>query len=459
MRSTAGSLSGNAGRGWHHGTVEQTAERPSFTTRVINGFTAFREGLRVGLPFPLWCQGALEAVQAWLFSVLLVYVPALMAWFGNAWNDASWSDALRIGSQWWLSAHGVPLVRNAEVVDPGGVLWFIPLGLTLIPFLLCVRAGRRLARASWSDQLWQPIAGAAVIYALAGVGMGWFGRTDQTTAPWWAAATIPLLVAVLGMIVGARREAGSFSRLIGLDAAEWVRQASQYSRWAGSYVWAVVRAGFIGALAAFGLAAAAVIVWGFVNWVEVVDAGLQLSPGVLGSAVLMLGQMAYLPNFVLWTLSYFTGGGFTLSSSSFVSPFGSHVGPLPSYPILELVPSDGTHWWVVLLPVVAGIVAGWWFLREGENHLEEWALMRGGPRWLALTWSTLALGVVVALVSAALCLLGFALSLGSLGVGVFTHFGPVQMMSTGLLAAEIAVGTMLGYLVAPLFERDPVLDK
>ncbi|MGO2634327.1 MAG: cell division protein PerM [Galactobacter sp.] len=438
--------------------VQPTQERASFTTRVTNGLAAFRQGLRDGLPFPLWCQGALEALQAWILSLIVVFVPALAAWYGKAFNDATWLDSLKLGGQWWLTAHGVPLVRNADAVDAGGVLWFVPLGLTLIPFLLCVRAGRRLARASWSNQLWQPIAGAAVIYALGGLAAGFFGRTPETTAPWWAALLIPLVLAVAGMIVGARREAGSFSRLIGFDAAERVRQASQFYRWAGSYVWAVVRAGLVGALSAFGLAALLLVVWGFMHWTDLVDGGLQLSPGAIGSAVVMLGQMAYLPNFVVWALAYCTGGGLTLGAPSFLSPFESSVGPMPSYPILELLPSGGPHWWVLALPVIAGISAGWWFLREGENHLEEWAEIRTSPRWLALTWSTLVLGIVVSLVSTVLVWSAFVLCSGSLGVGVFTHFGPSLLNSTLFFGAELAVGTMLGYLVAPLFERDPVLD-
>ena len=26
----------------------------------------------------------------------------------------------------------------------------------------------------------------------------------------------------------------------------------------------------------------------------------------------------------------------------------------------------------LVVPVLAGVLAGWWFLREGENHFDEW---------------------------------------------------------------------------------------
>lgn len=436
-----------------HGVYPE-GERPSFTTRAQGRWTRFRQGLRDGLPFPLWCQGAIEAVQAYLLGALVVVTPALASWFSGAWTDKSWQDALSIGAQWWLSAHGVPLVRAG-----GGVLWFMPLLLTLVPFLLAWRAGRRLARASWSDQLWQGIAGASIVYAGGGALAGWIGRTDDAATSWWMATLIPLVVVLLGLVAGARREAGSFGRLIGVDAADWIRQASQYSRWAGSYVWAVVRAGLIGWLASYTMAALVLVVWGFTHWVEVVNAALHLAPGPVGGAVLAGGQGAFLPNLVTWTLSWISGAGFSVGAESSFSPLETHAGPMPSFPVLALLPSDAAGaWWIMALPVVAGIVAGWWFLREGENHLEESLQLRFGPRWLALSLSTMLLGLFVGVVAGALGVVASLLASGSLGIGVFTQLGPHVWLTALLLTLEVGVGTMIGYLLAPLFERDPVLD-
>lgn len=441
------------------GGVYPENERPSFTTRSRGRWARFRQGLRDGLPFPLWCQGAIESFQAYFLGAVVVLIPALAAWFAGAWSDKTWQDAVSIGAQWWLSAHGVPLFRTADAQGGGGVLWFVPLLLTLVPFALAWRAGRRLARASWSDQLWQGIAGASLFYAGAGALTGWVGRTADAQSTWWMAATIPLVVVLLGLVVGARREAGSFGRLIGVDAADWLRRTSQYSRWAGSYLWAVARAGLIGWVASFGIAAVVLLVRGFSHWVEVVTAALHLAPGPVGGAVLGGGQGAYLPNLITWTLAWISGGGFSVGTESSFSPLETHAGPLPSFPVLALLPVDLTDaWWVMILPVVAGVVAGWWFMREGENHLEESLQLRFGPRWLALSVSTLLLGALVGLVSAVLAALASALASGSLGIGVFTDLGPHIWLTSLLLMLEIGVGTMIGYLLAPLFERDLVLD-
>jgi len=429
-------------------------ERASFTTRVKERFANFREGLREGLPFPLWCQGALESVQAWALGALVAIVPALVAWFAGAWDDKSWAESLSVAAQWWLVAHGVPLGVN------GGTVWFVPLALTLLPLLLAWRAGRRLARASWSDQLWQAIAGAAVIYAVAGFATGLAARPSGASAPWWACVLIPLITVLIGLIAGARREAGSFGRLIGVNAADWVRRTSQYSRWAGSYVWAVLRAGLVGWVAAFGLATLALLVRGGALWIKVLDSALALSPGPVGGAVLTAGQGVYLPNAAIWTLSWISGGGFDVGEGARFSPFAASSAPMPSLPVLQLLPTDlvGAYW-VMALPVIAGVVAGWWFLREGENHLEEWMQLRFGPRWLALSLSTLLLGLFVGLVTGVLSFVASLLASGTLGIGVFTHFGPALFSTAGLLTLEIGVGAMIGYLLAPLFERDVVLDS
>ena len=62
---------------------------------------------------------------------------------------------------------------------------------------------------------------------------------------------IPLIPFALGMVVGARREAGSWSRLIGVDAVDWISRTSQHSRWAGSYLGSAVKAGSVALMSAW----------------------------------------------------------------------------------------------------------------------------------------------------------------------------------------------------------------
>lgn len=426
---------------------------------------AARERLTTGWPMPLVLQGAFEFLQAALFSAFLVVIPWMAVWFSGGFADRSIESVLKMGGQLWLLIHGVPmhLLQVGTGTDPtnlSGVLNFVPLGLTLIPFFLCWRAGRRIARASYTDQLWQGILGALGVYLLCGLFTGFLVNNDEAETSLLAASLIPLISAGAGVITGARREAGSWGRLIGFDAAAWIAKTSQHSRWAGSYLWAVVCGGTLAYVMTFGLASLLLTINLGIHWVDISNVYQQLRPGPIGSAVLTLGQLGIMPNLVMWTLSWISGGGFILGVGSTISPLETTVGPLPAIPVLAALPSgDLTYAWAfMLLPVLAGFMAGWYFLRVGENHFDDWISLRIRSRWVSLGLSTVVLGIVVGSVAGVLSLAGSWLASGSLGIGRFTEIGSNILLTALFLAAEVAIGTAIGYLASPLLEHDPVLD-
>ncbi len=415
---------------------------------------------------PLFLQGAFEFMQAALFSAFLVVIPWFAVWFSGGFADRGIESVLKMGGQIWLLIHGVPinLLQVGDGIDPShgsAVLNFIPLGLTLIPFFLCWRAGRRIARASYTDQLWQGILGALGVYLLCGLFTGFLVNNEEANVSLLAATLIPLIPAGAGVITGARREAGSWVRLIGFDAAAWIAKTSQHSRWAGSYVWAALCGGALAYLLTFALASGLLAINLAVHWVDVSNVYQQLRPGPIGSAVLTLGQLGVMPNLALWTLAWITGGGFTLGVGSTLSTLQTTVGPLPAVPVLAALPAGDLSyaWAFMLLPVFAGFMAGWYFLRVGENHLDDWISKRIGYRWLSLGLSTVALGLFVGIIAGLLSVVGSWLAGGSLGIGRFTEVGPDVLLTAVLLAAEVALGTAIGYLVSPLLEHDPVLDR
>ena len=78
----------------------------------------------------------------------------------------------------------------------------------------------------------------------------------------------------------------------------------------------------------------------------------------------------------------------------------------------------------LVVPVLAGVLAGWWFLREGENHFDEWLSIKVHARWFTAAASTLVLGIIVGAV-AGLLAAGLAwLARGSAGIGRLTDIGP-----------------------------------
>ncbi|WP_246858434.1 DUF6350 family protein [Citricoccus sp. SGAir0253] len=423
--------------------------------------TARNRALRP-LPLPLWIQGAIEVFLAAIVSAILVVVPLVGIWSTGGFASTQVDFVAQLGGQAWLAMHGVPLHLTLEAGPSTadtltGTFWFLPWGLVLLPLGLGWRAGRRLARASYRDQIWQPLAGGAGTYALFCLVTALLVPNGMVAInPFWA-TVVPTLLMVGALLAGARREAGSWERLIGVDAADRIASLSQSKRWAGSYAWSVVRAGVVGLVASFALAAALLAVQVGLHWADIARVYQQLDAGIWGGATLTAVQLGVMPNLAAWTLAWSSGAGFALGAGSTVSPLLTAVGPQPAIPVLAAAPvglDPAWSWLFLLLPVVGGFFAGWWLLREGENHLDEWLALKIEARWASLTVSTLALGLLVALATALLSVVPFALSGGSLGVGRLAEIGPHAGAAAGLLGLLVGFGAVLGYLVSPWWERD-----
>ncbi|MET4589919.1 DUF6350 family protein [Arthrobacter sp. 754] len=419
-----------------------------------------------GLPMPLWLQGAIETAQAAIISVLLVVAPIVAVWATAGFQHTGFDTLAALAGQAWLLIHGVPLqladAGSGTAGGPGsGMLTLVPLGLTLIPFLLAWRAGRRLARASYTDQLWQALLGSWLVYSAFGAATGFVCRTPDVAINLWYATVIPLVPFALGMVIGARREAGSWSRLIGVDAVDWISRTSQHSRWAGSYLGSAAKAGFLALTAALALACALLTVDFFIHWNLVIAVYEALDAGAVGGAALTVAQLGYLPNLAVFALAWVSGSGFAMGVGSQVGPLGTAAGPLPSIPVFAAIPSGTLDYGFVALvvPVLAGVLAGWWFLREGENHFDEWLSIKVRFRWFTAAASTLALGLLIGAVSGLLAALLAWLARGSAGLGRLTSIGPDPLWTGIWIAAEVGIGVVIGYAAGPWLERRQQVEQ
>lgn len=415
---------------------------------------------------PLWLQGAIETAQAAIISVLVVVAPIVAVWATAGFQNTGFDALARLAGQAWLLIHGVPLqladFGSGTAGSPGsGMLSLVPLGLTLIPFLLAWRAGRRLARASYTDQLWQALLGSWLVYSAFGAATGFICRTPDVVINIWYAMVIPLIPFALGMVIGARREAGSWSRLIGVDAVDWISRTSQHSRWAGSYLGSAAKAGFLALTSALALACVLLAVDFFIHWNLVIAVYEALDAGAVGGAALTIAQLGYLPNLAVFALAWVSGSGFAMGVGSQVGPLGTAVGPLPSIPVFAAIPSGPLDYGFVALvvPVLAGILAGWWFLREGENHFDEWLSIKLRFRWFTASASTLVLGLLIGAASGLLAA-GLAwLARGSAGLGRLTSIGPDPLWTGLWIAAEVGIGVVIGYAAGPWLERRQQVEE
>ena len=409
---------------------------------------------------PLWLQGVVELILTALMSGVLVVAAMAAVWATNGFGGTEFSSVAAMSAHLWLLIHGVPLDLSAVFGASAGTMTLVPLGLSILPLLFCYRSGRRLARASYEGEFLIPVLSGSVTYAL--ICSAVYGWASPSPKPLQVlnAALVPLGIVVVGLMWGGYREARSLSRMVGVDTAEQISQMSQYSRWAGSYAWAVVRAAVVAAVAFVGLGALLLALGILGGWSQVVATYQELHAGPVGDTAVTLLQLGFLPNLVIYAMAWSTGAGFAFGAGTSIGLTNSNAGSLPMLPILGGVPESlGSAGLLgLLVPVAAGAIAGWWFLREGEDHLDEWVALKVPFRPLSALLSSLALGVLTGLLTSLAALWLGWISYGSLGVGRFTEVGAEPLSFAGHTALWVGLGVALGNLLSRALVPDSSRD-
>ncbi|MBF1676887.1 MAG: hypothetical protein HXO68_07195 [Rothia sp.] len=415
---------------------------------------------RYSMPMPLWLQGVVELILTALMSGVLVVAAMAAVWATNGFGGTEFSSVAAMSAHLWLLIHGVPLDLSAVFGASAGTMTLVPLGLSILPLLFCYRSGRRLARASYEGEFLIPVLSGSVTYAL--ICSAVYGWASPSPKPLQVlnAALVPLGIVVVGLMWGGYREARSLSRMVGVDTAEQISQMSQYSRWAGSYAWAVVRAAVVAAVAFVGLGALLLALGILGGWSQVVATYQELHAGPVGDTAVTLLQLGFLPNLVIYAMAWSTGAGFAFGAGTSIGLTSSNAGSLPMLPILGGVPESlGSAGLLgLLVPVAAGAIAGWWFLREGEDHLDEWVALKVPFRPLSALLSSLALGVLTGLLTSLAALWLGWISYGSLGVGRFTEVGAEPLSFAGHTALWVGLGVALGNLLSRALVPDSSRD-
>jgi hypothetical protein len=162
-----------------------------------------------------------------------------------------------------------------------------------------------------------------------------------------------------------------------------------------------------------------------------------LNPGVVGSVLLLLASLCYLPNSVIWAIAYMLGPGFAFGIGTAVSPSGSALGAIPAFPMLAALPVHSAAafpawlgFFVLVMPYLAGALAGLMTVRIAPTPALEAA-----PLWGLLT------GTLTAVVIG----FGAKFSGGPLGAGRLASVGPpageaglVAVLEVGVTAALMA---------------------
>ena len=384
---------------------------------------------------PVALVAALGAAGVAVAGLLCCLVVSAAGWF--AADTGSFGQAMSIGVLAWLVGNG------AGLVGPGLSIGAIPLGFTLLVGLALYRTGRWASATSRvrsrSDIALATLAMSAGYGALGALAGGVVQFNGAQPVLWRAVLAFVLLAAVFG---GAGLLAGAAMVRPLLEMLPEEARAALVGGLCGMLVMVLV-----GSLVLVA------------SLIAHVDTALTLAEGmhagVTGGLILALVGVALVPNAVLCAAAFAAGPGFALGTGTQVSPSGIRLGLLPDFPLLAAVPSTATAWWLpglIVLPVLAGGVAGWVAVRRFPVFSLDRAALRGA---LAGLLGGAGFGLMTVLAT------------GSFGPGRLQQVGPDVIGTTAVSVVAFVLGgafaavasRLLGGLLRRTRSSEPADDE
>ena len=401
---------------------------------------------------------ALEALILVAISLGLVLVPLTLVWFLENNPEVDWIVTFRAASDFWLLSHGAGLVvPEGEILGilvPAFVVTLVPLGMTIWLARSFYNAGKRFIAAR---SLWPGWLGGSLVYGSAALGISTAAYDSAIYPIAWQGVFFPTVLfiffQVLGSLFGQPDEIFEGDILDQAPERDRVRQALNSFRlrlhWSvRSIMGPAFRAGTAITVMLLMVSAFAIAVLIAVSWIDITRLYESVQVSILGVVVLTLGQLALIPNLVIYGASWLTGVGFSIGSGSLISPLGSQVGPLPAIPVLGALPVGQLEFGMVSIAVVllAAFIATLLIRKSADEIRFEFA-----TAWTA----SISLGLSIAFVTATqMGLLAFIAS-GSAGPGRLTQVGVSPWEVALVVFVEVGVVSTL----AAFFSARPVADK
>jgi hypothetical protein len=386
-----------------------------------------------GAARPLAVTGAIAASMVTITGLLILTPLVIAGWIAAPHVGLGLPGVVRTATSLWLAAHHVEFTFKGA-----GRIGMLPLGLVLLPGALLWRAGRwvvRVGELTKLSELGYAVLALAAPYAVLCGALALVSRSRPASPSLLEAVIAGFLLAFCAGGLGGARALAPWPRLFGLMPP---RSRSVVLGTAGAL--AMLCAG--GALLAGGALAT--------HLGEYRSMDALLAPGLVGGALLVLVELAYVPNAVGWAICYSLGPGFAFGTSTVVAPTGAALGPLPLFPLLAALPTSATGipaWvsaGVLALPYAAGIVGGILVARAAPSPAVEVV-----PLWGFACGA--ATGCVIGVLA--------AFSGGSLGSGRLAAVGPSGWQAALVAVLEVGVSAAIAAGLANWLRvrRDPVL--
>jgi hypothetical protein len=378
-----------------------------------------------GIAHPVMVSGAVAAIVAATAGLAVLTLLVLVGWIAAPHAGLGLTGVLRTAAMLWLIGHHVGFTLHGA-----GRIGMLPLGLVLLPGALLWRAGRWVVRAGGVTRLRHVASAAlalAVPYALVAWALALASRSAQAAPSAAQALSCGFLLALIAGGLGGARALAPWPQLTALLPD---RPRS-------------VIIGVVGALSVLAIAGAVLAGASLATHLSEYDTlSRSLAPGAIGSVLLLVTQLAYVPNAIVWAISFTLGPGFAFGSGTVVAPTGAALGQLPAFPLLAALPQGGAMhtaapaWLtiaVLALPYLAGIAAGLLLVRAAPTPSLEAA-----PIW------GLGCGVAAGAVLGVLA----AFSGGPLGDGRLAAVGPSGWQVALVAAMEIGVSSAIAAGIA-----------
>ncbi len=296
------------------------------------------EAARVARPqvtipwFVLAPVGALAVAAA---GWLLMAGPAALGWLTSP--ESQLADALGLSSRVLLLANGAVTTIGGQPVS------IAPLGLTLVLILLGVPVAGLAARAAIDET--DDLRG--LVLRVGGTYAGTY-VVFTTLIAFFVPETSAIRAFLGSALVGGLSGFWGVTRAVGYNPCErWPVRLRPFPRGIGVAVLICVGTG--------AALLAAVLILGRDRIAAIAD-GLG-GDGTAGILLIVI-QLVWLPNLVIWAMAWALGAGVTLGEGTLLDMNGTSLGFLPSIPVLGAVPDPGPVSELAWLWLLGGVLAG-----------------------------------------------------------------------------------------------------
>jgi hypothetical protein len=400
-----------------------------------------------GLSFAI---AALQALIIVATAIGIVVAPLTLAWFIEGDGSVDWLVTLRVAVYAFLLACGVPIeIAAGEIAGiefATFVMAAMPLGMTVLMAVMAIRIGYRLSAAS---SLWPAWIGGGLAFGAISYGASLVVAHESVRVDEFQPLFIPAIffagLLLISSVSGKRFEL--FPGANGPEAKERIAIREFAKKSYESLHWSLRTALNPGVRVGLGVVATMVFVSSLVimlalgfGWIEVIRLYEALGLSVLGGVMLTLGQLAILPNLIVYGAGWISGVGFQIGTGSLVSPLATQLGPIPALPVFAAIPTGGFDRGILfaLVPVVAAFLGTILVRRHADQMRWEY-----GTRYSA----AFSLAILAAITAAVVSFLLATLASGSFGPGRFQEVGVNALVFAGVVFLQTLIPSFIAGLV------------